>query len=110
MKKIELEQKKERKRRFTTLSAVIIGVTVVLSLIQLLFSNHLAAYGGELATLAKREKELSFENGMLVKKVASASAIVTISRKAKDLNFQTASNILVIEEKESLAKIGTNGF
>lgn len=110
MKKIELEGKKERKRRFTFVSIIIIGVTVCLAFLQLLLSNHLASFGQELAVLAKKEKELGFENELLARNVASASAIATISQKAKDLEFETASNFLVVEERESLAKLGTNGF
>ena len=110
MKKIELEEKKERKRRFTLLSAATIGVTLGLAFLQLILSNHLASFGQELSALSKKENELSFQNELLTKKVASESAITTISQKAQNLNFSVAKNVLVVQEKESLAKLMTNGF
>ena len=108
MKKIELEEKQERKERFTFLTSLAIGVTILLALLQLVLSNHLASYGKELANLGKTDKALSFENELLKKEIASQSAIATISQKAKSLSLGPASKFLVVEEVESVALLHTN--
>lgn len=112
MRKITLEQTNQRKRRFTFLNSVTIGVTVVLAFLQLLLSNHLAGFGRELAVLAEEEKALFHENELLKKEIAKDRSIATISQKAQALSLGsvTPSNLLVIEEQESVAMSPAHEF
>ena len=110
MKKIELEEKYERKRRFSFLISIVIGVTLLLAFLQLLLSNHLAGFGRELAAISKEEQSLTFENELLQKEIAKESSLATIIVKAHTLSLAAASNFLVVGEHESVALSNSNGF
>lgn len=110
MKKIELEEKLERKKRFVFLASLIIGVTLFLAFAQLLLSNHLAGFGKELMSLNKEEKALAFENELLTKEIAKESSVANISQKAYDLSLTTATSFLVVTPDESVALLHSNGL
>lgn len=110
MKKIELEEKRERKKRFTLLTALIIGMLFLLAFAQLLLSNHLASFGKELVALRNVEKALTVDNERLEKDIAKESSIATISQKAHELSFSSASLFFVVEAQESVAALLSNGF
>jgi len=100
---MKLEAKQERKRRFTLLVSLIIGVTVVLAIFQLVLSNRLASYGGELAKLRTQEKEFTESNMLLTKEIAKAGSLETIAQKAQNLSMTSATAFLVVEKAESVA-------
>lgn len=110
MKKIELEAKLQRKKRFTLLSSLIAGATVLLAFFQIILSNHLAGFGRELQTLASEEKKVSYENELLKKEIAKESALATISQKAHNLSLVAPSRFLVVSDAESVALGRSNGF
>lgn len=110
MKKIELEAKAQRKKRFTLLSSLTVGATILLALFQIILSNHLAGFGRELQTLASEEKKVSSENELLQKEIAKESALATISQKAHNLSLVAPSRFLVVEESEFVALGHSNGF
>ena len=110
MQKIKLEENLTRKKRFTLLTSVVIGVTIVLALLQLFLSNRLASFGDELALLGKTEKALSFENERLEKEVAKESSIAAISQKARSNSLSTPVSFLVVEKQESLVLLSNNVF
>lgn len=111
MKKIELEEARDRKKRFTLLTFIIIGITIILAIGQVILANRLASFSEKLAILAKTQDRIVYENELLRKKVASESAIAAISVRARQLSLDKASKFLVIEEAESVALLsGNNGF
>ena len=110
MKKIELEKKTTRKKRFIFLVSLIITVTCILALAQLFLSNHLAGFGKELLALQKEEKALSLENQLLSKQIAKESSIATIAQKSHTTLLGKPSAFLVIEAGESVALLHGNGF
>lgn len=110
MKKIALEEQQKRKTRFTLISSLFVGVTVLLAFLQLLLANHLAGFGRELQSLASKEKSVSAENELLKKEIAKESSLAVISEKANILSFGTVSQFLVIEDSESVALLHSNGL
>ena len=110
MQKIKLEENLTRKKRFTLLTSVTIGITILLALLQLFLSNRLASFGDELALLGKTEKELAFENERLAKEVAKESSIAAISQKAQGKFLAIPASFLVVEKQESVALVSNNVF
>ena len=110
MKKIELEKQTEREKRFSFISSCIIAATILLAVVQLLLSNHLAGFGRELALLEKREKELGLENELLRSQIAKESSIQILSEKAITRSFEVPSRFLIVEEQETLALLGNNAL
>ncbi|GEM_PF-4611729 len=103
MKKIEMEARNQRKKRFTFLTLLIVGATVLLAFLQVIFSNHLAGYSQEMAALLREEKTLSLENELLNKQIASSSSILAISKRAQEQAFVAPTKFLVVAEQESVA-------
>lgn len=103
MKKIEIEMQEKRHKRFTFLTALIVGATVLLAFLQVVFSNQLAGYSQDMAALLQEEKALSLENALLNKQIASSSSIMAISKRAQEKNFVVPTKFLVVAEQESVA-------
>lgn len=103
MKKIQLEEKLTRKKRFTALTSFIVAITVFLALVQLLLSNHLASFGREVATLEREQKELVYENEMLKMQIAKETSITALSERASQLSFAAPVDFLVIGQQEYVA-------
>lgn len=103
MKKIKIEIQQERHKRFTFLTALIVGATVLLAFLQVIFSNQLAGYSQDMAALLQQEKALSLKNELLNKQIASGSSIMAISRRAQEQAFVAPTKFLVVAEQESVA-------
>lgn len=102
MRKIELKSSKSKKR-FNLLALISIAFLVVLLFLQVILSNRLASYGEELSALSKEENTLSLENELLLREIASQSAIATIAQKAQEMSFVSPTKFLIAQEEEPVA-------
>lgn len=103
MHKIQLEAEKTRKKRYTLLTTIVFGFSIVLAVLQLFLSNQLAGYGKMAAELSIKEKSFALENEQLQKQIARETSIAAISQKAKDLALTSPSQFLTIEETGAFA-------
>jgi hypothetical protein len=103
MKKIELIEEQQRKKRYKLLSSVIIGITILLSMLQLILANTLASYGNDLARYSVEEKDLTLQNEILMKQISQFTSLQTIASKAAELSLKTPEGYLVVKADESVA-------
>ncbi|MBI2036274.1 hypothetical protein HYT17_01460 [Candidatus Microgenomates bacterium] len=103
MQKIKLEEKLERKKRFTAVGFFSIALTLFLAFLQLILSNQLAGYSQQLSALRQEEKAVLLQNELLQKQIASESSIMAISRRAQEQAFVAPTRFLVVAEQESVA-------
>ena len=103
MKKIYLEEKRVREKRFAALTSFIIAISMFLALVQLLLSNHLASFGREVAALEREQKELVYENELLEMQIAKETSIAALSEKASQLSFAAPVDFLVVGQQEYMA-------
>lgn len=78
----------------------VLGATIfILLLLQVIVSNTLATAGMEMSEIEKDISKFSYENGLLEEKIASASSLMTLSTKAKEIGFtKTASPIFLARD------------
>ncbi|HCM37686.1 MAG: hypothetical protein UV61_C0002G0239 [Candidatus Gottesmanbacteria bacterium GW2011_GWB1_43_11] len=68
------------------------SVVVVLLLIQVIVSNRLATSGHDITRIEQEIQTVNEENQLYAEKIASASALMAIADKAKQLGFVTPVN------------------
>lgn len=103
MKKIQLEEKLHQERRLRKFTKLVFVIPVILSIAQLLLSNHLASFSATMMSLQTEEDRLTFENELLSKDIASQSSLTAVEKRAEALSFQKASKQLVISNSEPVA-------
>ncbi|MBI5619716.1 hypothetical protein HY950_02025 [Candidatus Gottesmanbacteria bacterium] len=70
-------------------------------LVEFLLTNHLASLGREVRIIDEHISQVREENERLVQDVASASSLLTVTERAKELGFMESAEYLTI---------GTNQF
>lgn len=79
-------------------------LVLILSVLQIIISNRLASYGKKISKLSDQTKEMNLANERIKKKIASSSALTTLTAKAKDLGFTQKANVIYLDELYSVAQ------
>lgn len=79
------------------------GSVILLILIQIVLSNHLALAGRDIKLIETQIQDLTQENTELSEKVASDSALLTINAKAQNLGFVKTIKPLYLSETQAMA-------
>ncbi len=70
-----------------TLAKSIPGIVIILVVIEILWSNTLVVSGREVSSVDLQIVSLRAANEQLAQQVASASSLMTVAAKAKDMGF-----------------------
>lgn len=83
------------------LSTCFIGISVFLFILNIYTANNTIDYGKKLSDLDQQVTQLANENELLSQNVASASALITIDQKARELGFidKTSKNIMIFSDE-----------
>ncbi len=83
---------------------IIYLLVIILAVFQIFISNRLANYGEKLSNLAQKTNEKTLDNERIKKKIASFSAITTLSLKAKELGFEKKAQVMYLDDRYSVAQ------
>jgi cell division protein FtsL len=83
------------------LSTCFVGISVFLFVLNVFTANNTIDYGKKLSELDQRVAKLTNENETLSQEVASASALITIDQKARELGFveKTNKNTIILSDE-----------
>ena len=76
---------------------------VVLAVVQVVILNFNSTSGEQLRSLTLKILETESQNNILLQEIASASAIATISVRAKEIGFIQNKNVLSLSSSKPLA-------
>lgn len=76
----------------------------VLAVIQIVASNRLSNYGKKINTLSKKTSAMVIDNERLKKKIASFSALVSLTQQAKELGFTEKAPVVYLDDLYSVAQ------
>lgn len=78
---------------------------LILILAEFFVTNHVAGLGGNVGEIELKIAAIREENERLRQEVASASALLSVSQRAKELGFVEPKNILTIGPEQSSVAI-----
>lgn len=85
-------------------SSLIYFVIIILAVIQVVISNRLASFGKKISNLSIQTKQLTLENERIKKKIASSSALISLTQKAGELGFNQKISVEYLDELYSVAQ------
>jgi len=95
--------KKEKQIRKPKLLIIITTLVLILALVQLVVSYHLATLGGKLRQLETKIIQLEQENRVLAEEISSSGSLSKISLRAEELGFVRTTAVLHLTPQISVA-------
>lgn len=82
----------------------ILGVLIILlALVQVVFSNHLATFGVKIREYQERQEQLLTQKGRLEQEIVSLSSLSRIASESAKLGLVKASSIVHLDEEIPVA-------
>lgn len=94
----------KRIKNITLRPYLIYFLITILAVIQILISNRLSNFGKKIHTLSTKTNNIRLENERLKKKIASESALISLTNKAKELGFTQKTNVVYLDDLYSVAQ------
>ncbi|MBM3283322.1 hypothetical protein FJY90_03640 [Candidatus Gottesmanbacteria bacterium] len=82
---------------------VLIIIAIFLAAIQVFLLNTYSTTGKDLTRMSEEIQDTERENSRLSQKIASASSLMTISKKAQQLGFVYSSSVISLTSPQPLA-------
>lgn len=79
-------------------------IVLMLAVLQIIISNSLSNYGKKISKLSEQTQEMNLANERIKKKIASSSALTTLTVKAKELGFIQKADVIYLDELYSVAQ------
>lgn len=87
----DIENKPNKKIfRFIKLGVVLL---VAICVLEIWISNRLATYGSKVAQMKNEEAKITLQNQLLEDQIAQDSSLLSISKEAAQLGFNSISNL-----------------
>jgi len=85
---------KKKVRKKTGLIFILISLVLLLSLVQLVISHHLATAGERVRQLEKKASQIEQENRRLQKEISQMGSLAKISSEAEKLGLEKSIQVL----------------